>query len=222
MKCSGQPWKKQPSTNTATRARRKTKSAVRRISGIGFALTRYRSPRACTAERTNRSGLVPVDLHDIITRRVRSDEAHDLPRSANNGSKGLPRGPVGTVGRETSCAGGCAPPPRRFIDPGMQLFGQNPMAPARLHESLPAESSERPARPVAHLWPAGPATVSDRRLPCWQFAAKFACGGLGSMRPRHSRRAQRGVVASFANGGHRAIRQVVRTSYSASARPDRP
>lgn len=49
--CFGHPCQKHPSMNTATRARMKAMSALRRVPGTGQS-TRYRSPLWWTAERT--------------------------------------------------------------------------------------------------------------------------------------------------------------------------
>lgn len=76
-KCSGQPCQKQPSIKTATRTGRKTRSAVRRIFGSGFAATRYRNPAACTSERSASSGDVSRLRFPSMLRRFASDDAHD-------------------------------------------------------------------------------------------------------------------------------------------------
>lgn len=77
MPCSGQPCQKHPSTNTATLARLKTRSARRFRSGSGLASTRNRSPRACTARRTAISGAVSRRLLARITERAAGLDAHD-------------------------------------------------------------------------------------------------------------------------------------------------
>lgn len=75
--CSGHPCHQQPSRKTATRSVGKTRSAVRRTSRSGRADTRYRSPSACTAERSASSGLVSRPRFDFMLARAAADDAHD-------------------------------------------------------------------------------------------------------------------------------------------------
>lgn len=75
--CSGQPCQKQPSTNTATRARGNTRSAVRRSSGIGRRETKYRRPRRCSSRRNASSGFVSRPLFACIPRRTPGLDAQE-------------------------------------------------------------------------------------------------------------------------------------------------
>jgi hypothetical protein len=75
--CSGHPCQKQPSTNTARRARVNTRSAVRRTDRIGLIETLYRMPIAWTARRRASSGLVSRPLLDCMLRRVAGEEAQE-------------------------------------------------------------------------------------------------------------------------------------------------
>lgn len=74
---SGHPCQKHPSRKTATWAFVKTRSAVRRRSFKGRMETRYRSPRACTADLRAISGLVSRPLLDFMLARTPGDEAQD-------------------------------------------------------------------------------------------------------------------------------------------------
>ena len=74
---SGHPCQKHPSTKTAIRVLRSTRSAVRASSGWGRADTRNRIPRRCTAERTANSGFVSRLRLPCIDLRVADDEAQD-------------------------------------------------------------------------------------------------------------------------------------------------
>jgi hypothetical protein len=73
--CFGQPCQKQPSTNTAIRARRNTISARRGESSNGFASIEYRRPIAWSSFRTRNSAGVSRCGVDRIRIRTASDEA---------------------------------------------------------------------------------------------------------------------------------------------------
>src|SRR5690606_7189176 len=75
--CSGQPYQKQPSTNTATFARGNTRSAVRRIPGRGRRFTKYLRPRAWTSRRTAASGFVSRLRFDRLLACVAAEEAQE-------------------------------------------------------------------------------------------------------------------------------------------------
>lgn len=72
--CSGHPCQKQPSTNTATRARVNAMSARRRVPGI-VQSTRYRSPIRCSADRSASSAGVSRRRVACMRRRTSSDDA---------------------------------------------------------------------------------------------------------------------------------------------------
>ena len=73
--CSGQPCQKQPSTKTATLARRNTTSARRGESSSGLASTEYRSPIACNNFRMRSSAGVSRCGVDCMRFRAVSEDA---------------------------------------------------------------------------------------------------------------------------------------------------
>lgn len=73
--CLGQPCQKQPSTKTATLARRKTTSARRGECSSGLASTEYRSPIACNSFRIRSSAGVSRCGVDCIRRRTVAEDA---------------------------------------------------------------------------------------------------------------------------------------------------
>ena len=73
--CSGQPCQKQPSTKTATLARRKTTSARRGESSNGLASIEYRSPIAWSSFRMRNSAGVSRCGVDCMRIRTVSEEA---------------------------------------------------------------------------------------------------------------------------------------------------
>lgn len=75
--CSGHACQKHPSTKTASFPRGKTRSAVRRMAGIGRVDTLKRRPIRCTAERTRSSVDVSRLLVPSIVRREFKDDAQD-------------------------------------------------------------------------------------------------------------------------------------------------
>ncbi len=74
--CSGQPCQKQPSTKTATLARRKTTSARRGESSSGLASTKYRSPIACNSFRMRSSAGVSRCGVDCMRFRASSEDGN--------------------------------------------------------------------------------------------------------------------------------------------------
>lgn len=77
LKWVGHACQKQPSTNTATRARVNTRSAVLVSVGSGVVATRNLRPSRCAARRTASSGFVSRLRFPRITARTAGLEAHD-------------------------------------------------------------------------------------------------------------------------------------------------
>ena len=102
--CWGQPCQKQPSRNTATLARENTRSAVRRTLERGRVLTRYRRPRACTADRRASSGRVSRPRLERMLARTPGEDAHDSRSCACFGARG---GGMDTECRNHAPIGSC-------------------------------------------------------------------------------------------------------------------
>lgn len=76
--CTGQRCQKHPSTNTATRCRRKTMSARHRSPRTGASCLRKRNPRRCISDRSAASGAVSAPRLASIVARAAGEEAEGV------------------------------------------------------------------------------------------------------------------------------------------------